>query len=73
MLRQAKKVWRSCTSVQKPSILYCCSSLFETETNIRWQRPTKLEEFLINNEIHWSVPDWMYGELGNFENPEEHK
>jgi len=27
---------------------------------IRWQRPTKLEEFLLPNEINWSFPDWMY-------------
>lgn len=27
---------------------------------IRWQRPAKLEEFLIPNEINWSYPDWMY-------------
>jgi len=33
---------------------------------IRWQRPTKLEEFLIPNEINWSVPDWMYPKLTSF-------
>jgi hypothetical protein len=38
---------------------------------IRWQRPTKLEEFLIPNEIHWSVPDWMYEELNDFHNRTE--
>lgn len=27
---------------------------------IRWTRPTKMEEFLLPNEINWSVPDWMY-------------
>jgi hypothetical protein len=26
---------------------------------IRWDRPAKLEEFLIPNEINWSVPEWM--------------
>jgi hypothetical protein len=26
---------------------------------IRWNRPAKLEEFLVPNEIDWSVPDWM--------------
>lgn len=26
---------------------------------IRWGRPTKLEEFLLPNEVNWSVPDWM--------------
>jgi len=30
---------------------------------IRWQRPTKLEEFLRPFEINWSFPDWMYSEL----------
>jgi hypothetical protein len=35
---------------------------------IRWQRPTKLEDFLIPNEINWSVPDWMHAELDNLEN-----
>ena len=34
---------------------------------IRWQRPTKLEEFLLPNEIHWSFPDWMYNFLENGE------
>lgn len=27
---------------------------------IRWERPAKLEEFLIPNEINWSNPDWMH-------------
>ena len=35
---------------------------------IRWTRPVKLEEFLLPNEINWSVPDWMYEELDNFIN-----
>lgn len=26
---------------------------------IRWERPTKLEEFLVPSEINWSVPDWL--------------
>lgn len=26
---------------------------------IRWERPTKLEEFLVPKEINWSVPDWL--------------
>jgi hypothetical protein len=33
---------------------------------IRWERPTKLEEFLLPNEINWSVPDWMYGKVNSF-------
>ncbi|MGK3747353.1 MAG: hypothetical protein ACI90V_014217 [Bacillariaceae sp.] len=33
---------------------------------IRWERPTKLEEFLLPNEINWSVPDWMYGKFNSF-------
>jgi len=40
---------------------------------IRWGRPTKLEEFLMPNEVHWSVPDWMYEELNNFANNTENK
>jgi len=27
---------------------------------IYWDRPTKLEEFLIPNEVDWSVPNWFY-------------
>jgi len=38
---------------------------------IRWQRPTKLEEFLVPNEINWSLPDWMYGQFTNFSNHPE--
>lgn len=30
---------------------------------IRWDRPTKLEEFLRPNEINWSVPDWLRDKL----------
>jgi len=26
---------------------------------VRWERPTNLEEFLIPNEINWSVPHWL--------------
>jgi len=37
---------------------------------IRWERPTKLEEFLVPNEINWSLPDWMYGQFTNFDHPE---
>jgi hypothetical protein len=33
---------------------------------IRWERPSKLEEFLIPNEINWSVPDWMYEKVNSF-------
>lgn len=33
---------------------------------IRWQRPAKLEEFLLPNEINWSMPDWFYEKLDNF-------
>jgi hypothetical protein len=33
---------------------------------IRWERPTKLEEFLLPNEINWSVLDWMYGKVNSF-------
>jgi hypothetical protein len=32
---------------------------------IRWQRPTRLEEFLLPNEVHWSVPEWMDAKLGH--------
>jgi len=34
---------------------------------IRWERPTKLEEFLIPNEINWSMPDWFYEETNSFQ------
>jgi len=34
---------------------------------IRWERPTKLEEFLIPNEINWAMPDWMYGHLRSYD------
>lgn len=33
---------------------------------IRWERPTKLEEFLIPNEINWSMPYWFYEETNSF-------
>ncbi|VEU43544.1 unnamed protein product, partial [Pseudo-nitzschia multistriata] len=33
---------------------------------IRWSRPTKLEEFLLPNEINWSVPDWLPDKVDNF-------
>lgn len=33
---------------------------------IRWERPTKLEEFLIPNEINWAMPDWMYEKTNSF-------
>lgn len=33
---------------------------------IRWQRPTKLEEFLEPNEINWSIPDWLYTKTKSF-------
>mmetsp|Transcript_31637 Transcript_31637/g.74456 ORF Transcript_31637/g.74456 Transcript_31637/m.74456 type:complete len:492 (+) Transcript_31637:259-1734(+) len=37
---------------------------------IRWDRPCKLEHFLLPNEINWSVPDWLPGKVDNFmENP----
>jgi len=26
---------------------------------VRWERPTNLEEFLVPNEINWSVPHWL--------------
>jgi hypothetical protein len=38
---------------------------------IRWQRPTKLEEFLVPNEINWSVPDWMYELTNDFDKSED--
>ena len=40
---------------------------------IRWQRPTKLEEFLLPNEIDWSFPDWMYNETGFQKQREFHR
>eukprot|EP00536_Pseudo-nitzschia_multiseries_P002595 jgi/Psemu1/294883/fgenesh1_pm.35_\ len=33
---------------------------------IRWSRPTKLENFLLPNEINWAVPDWLPEKVGNF-------
>jgi hypothetical protein len=30
---------------------------------IRWDRPTRLEEFLVPNEVNWSVPEWMLQQL----------
>jgi hypothetical protein len=34
---------------------------------IRWDRPAKLEEFLLPNEVNWSVPDWMVNKIENKE------
>ncbi|KAL3904059.1 MAG: hypothetical protein SGARI_005100, partial [Bacillariaceae sp.] len=34
---------------------------------IRWDRPKKLEEFLLPNEVNWSVPDWMIDKIDNKE------
>jgi len=34
---------------------------------IRWNTPTKLEEFLVPNKLNWSVPDWMEEHLLNDE------
>ena len=41
---------------------------------IRWERPSKLEEFLIPNEINWSMPDWMYDKFHSFQdtNPDSY-
>jgi len=33
---------------------------------IRWERPTKLEEFLVPNEINWSMPDWLPEKTDHF-------
>lgn len=33
---------------------------------IRWERPTKLEEFLVPNEINWSVPQFLYNKTDSF-------
>uniref|UniRef100_A0A7S4AV33 Uncharacterized protein n=1 Tax=Pseudo-nitzschia australis TaxID=44445 RepID=A0A7S4AV33_9STRA len=33
---------------------------------IRWERPAKLEEFLIPNEINWSLPDWLPAKADHF-------
>jgi hypothetical protein len=30
---------------------------------ITWEKPARLEEFLIPNEINWSIPDWMAGRI----------
>jgi hypothetical protein len=30
---------------------------------IRWDRPKRLEEFLLPNEVNWSVPDWMVEQI----------
>ena len=35
---------------------------------IRWERPTKLENFLVPHEINWSVPSWFYSKFTNFQN-----
>lgn len=34
---------------------------------IRWNTPSKLEEFLLPNKLNWSVPDWMEEKLLNNE------
>ena len=35
---------------------------------IRWERPSKLENFLVPHEINWSVPSWFYSKFTNFQN-----
>ena len=30
---------------------------------IRWDRPAKLEEFLLPNKLDWTVPDWMVARI----------
>eukprot|EP00934_Nitzschia_sp_Nitz4_P005259 Nitzschia sp. Nitz4//scaffold9_size221794//195908//196897//NITZ4_001381-RA/size221794-exonerate_protein2genome-gene-0.25-mRNA-1//1//CDS//3329561106//5249//frame0 len=32
---------------------------------IRWEKPAKLEEFLLPNILNWSVPEWMETEIKN--------
>lgn len=32
---------------------------------IRWERPTKLEHFLVPNELNWSVPRWLHDKIAN--------
>ena len=35
---------------------------------IRWERPTKLEHFLVPNELNWSVPRWLHDKIANGDN-----
>ena len=36
---------------------------------IRWTRPTRLEDFLLPNEIDWTVPPWMERKIEGHEVP----